>query len=427
MSNRRFMWMMVGVLVVLAVLSSVTLLFERRQAVKEERPDPSVYNARPSGYKGWMKTMEKAGLKVSIWRSDFDRLGEIPVRATMIIIAPRETMRDSGFGGIRRPMTEKSVEQLIEWVEEGNTLVFFDDFNDKTGKRLLLQAELVDLDKDEEQFLVSDGPVYRLKVPEEAEDYLHRHIREAIRSRSDLRLKPVSTEVLLRDMQGRPLIERRQLGNGRLILGTVPDLASNHYLFGEDNDNFQFFTNLVTAERKAILVNEFVHGYLQDPDLFSYYMKTPLSHVLFQLVFLFFVLLWFSFLPWRPIRRESEELDGVTMREFVQSMAGIYLRANAASLAVGPQMGAIEQTLRRRYRIEPDAPEDHQKLAYLLENLFADYDSQHGQVALDAIRKGRQVVNRRLRIPQDDLVKLSRQLSLIQERLDYGLRKRQNP
>lgn len=426
MSNRRFMLLMVGLLILLGLMTSIAMLLERRQTVREERPDASVYNSRPSGYRAWMKTMEKAGLKVNIWRSGFDELERIPVRATMVIIEPKAMIRDTGAGRSRRPLDQKSVERMIQWVKAGNTLIFLDDFAEKDEKRLLLRAEVTGSVKEGENSSISvRHQPYRLRVPASASAFFHTHLRQPIRSYSDVRLQSVSSEVLLEDGEGRALIERRPLGKGTLILGTVPDLASNRYLFTQNNDNFQFFTNLVTSERQAILINEFVHGYLRDPDLLSYYMNTPLSYVLYQLLFLFLILLWASFRPWKPIRRDvNDRNNGDSMREYLQSMAGIYLRAGAAPLALDPQMAVIDHVLRRRYRI---APEETEKLAHLLGSLFADYDRQQGEMALDAIQKGRQAVQQRRRIPQDELAKLSRQLSLIQERLEHGLHKRKTP
>ncbi len=433
MSNKKFAFILVGLLSLLALFSSFSLMVKRQQPTEEKDINASIYNTKVSGYRGWYKTMGLAGISNTVWRHDFTQLKHIKKPSTLVIIQPKEYITHPGEG-YQKTITLKGLDTLLKWVSEGgHTLVFLVDFVESIGYDLLKKLSLGDVWKGN-QGSEKASPQYEVKIPAKSSFRLKRYISKPLVTRSQTRIEREKTaspqisshQTLLTDENGYPLIEKYGLGKGAVIIGTMADLASNRYLLDTDNDNLQFFTNLLLLEHKPLYINEFVHGYLQNPDLFSYYQKTPLTPMLYQLIFLFILLLWLSFKPWRPIHDLSKEPGEVSLKSFVQSMAGIYLKANATSLALGPQLVTIEQTLRRRYRIEtsiqdlgPSLEPETKKLQDLLESLSPK--GQNPKAFFQGLQKARAIVNQRQKIPSKELVKLAQLLTLMQERLDYGI------
>ena len=187
-------------------------------------------------------------------------------------------------------------------------------------------------------------------------------------------------------------------------------------------------TNVIlsAAQGHPVFINEYVHGYAKTLDLLAYYrQKTPLGKVLTQTLLTFMMMLWLSFAPWKPRPKVSRAVRQVPMEGFIDSMAGIYFRARAASLVLSPMLDDIERLLRRRHRMGlADTP----RVRALLEGLFTGHEraySEHEALST-ALQKARQIVARRQSLPPHELLKISRQLLLIQETLRHGRRSLKN-
>ena len=216
-----------------------------------------------------------------------------------------------------------------------------------------------------------------------------------------------------------------QHGDGVITLTTLVDIADNSFLQNAEVDNYQLLTNIVlqAAKGRPIAINEYVHGYTRVGDLLAYYQKkTPLGKMLTQLLLVFLVMLWLSFTPWKPKVSLREERQDISLSAFIASMAGIYYRTRSASIVLAPRLHDIERTLRKRYRMGLG---ETKRVGALLENLFAPTAIRgysDGAELARALEKARQVAARRQNLPHPELLKLSRQLSLIQDTLQHGSR-----
>ncbi len=435
MSDKKFSLILVGLLSLFAVFSSFSLMLKRQEPATEKTLNASIYNNKISGYRGWHKTIELAHIENQVWQQGFEHLDKIEKPSTMVIIQPKMYISKPGEG-YQKTLPKETLDKLLQWVAKGgHTLVFMDSFDDGSGYELLKKLQSGNVWKKNQDPGIR--PQYTLEVPARYSSRLKRHITKPIITHTLSRIEtlsrrskapsgllvPSSSQTLLSDASKASLIEKYRLGKGVVIIGTVADMASNRFLLDTGNDNLQFFTNLLLLERKPLIINEFVHGYLQTPDLFSYYMKTPLTPMLYQVIFLFFLLLWFSFKPWRPPYPASKDINDMNIKKFVQSMSGIYLKTNASSLALGPQLVVIEQTLRRRYCIKAPGfttvAEADKKLQHLLERLSPDYSNK--QTFFQALQEARQIVNWQQSVSPKKLVYLSQMLTLIQERLHHGI------
>jgi hypothetical protein len=415
-----------------------TFLGQNPKAQTEALVENSIYNHGPSGYKAWFLTAQKIGLPLRVWESSFNELNTLPTPATMLIVKPFTVSGSSVVFG------KKEAALLMQWVAKGNTLILLDDFNRFGSNALAQQLQLTvhqsALLKEKtragkhnvsQNISPNISLLTRLNIVD-TDKHLRTYVKAPIISQTHISLlsSPASQNVvepILTDTQGNTRLARIPYQGGRLILGTMADLAENQYLNQPANDNYQLLANLLKRQNSAIYVNEFVHGYLANDDLMSYFQKkTPLGSIFAQLVLFFCLLLWISFVRWAPKPQEPEKqtqnLDTGGQNAYIQSLAGLYLKSKSPSLALGPQLKQLETTLRQRYRLEM---EEEARLQDLLTTLFADYSSieEYPAQLLDAFKRAKlAILEEQTPISQQDLLKLSRQLTLIEERLRHGNR-----
>lgn len=415
----------------LAVLTALTTyLTQDEKTGREALVENSIYNGGPSGYKAWFLTAQKAGLPVKVWESGFDELNTLPLPSTVLIVKPFTV------AGSKIVFGHKEADQLLDWVARGNNLVLLDDFS-RTGSnaiahRVMLNVRREVLPSKKQNTDAPPPPPRPLRLMERA--LLNTYVSAPLLSQSHISLHPqpdsgqFSRTAILAGPTGKTRLWRLNYKGGTLILGTVTDLAENRYLNTPENDNYQLLTNLLRSGNAPIYINEFVHGYMETGDLTSYFQKkTPLGSIFAQLVLFFMMLLWLSFVRWTPKPRETDEslkhkTGGGGQAAYLESLAGLYFRSKSPTLALGPQLRQLETILRKRFRIGLD---EDARLLDLLTTLFANYSNSEDSPAalLDAVKKARRMIEQGDRHSHRDLLKLSRQLSVIEERLRHGNRK----
>lgn len=413
-------------LIGLALLTGITTyLAQESPPTGEALVENSIYNNGPSGYRAWFLTAQKSGLPVKSWENGFEDIDSLPSPATMLIIKPYTvTGAQVAFG-------RKESEQLLRWVGHGNTLLLLDDFrrsgSHALANRLMLKAQKNIARTEKGKNLLPTNALTLLQRSQ-----LGTYLQSSILSRSTISLQPLieNTAIyqpLLLDKQGKVQLWKIPYRKGTFILGTVTDLASNQYLNKPQNDNYQLLTNLLSASKAPVFVNEFVHGYLETGNLLSYFQKkTPLGSIFAQLTLFFFMLLWLSFIRWTPKPKEPDHRlktpNSSGQEAYIQSLAGLYYRSKSPSLALSPLLNRIELELRKRFRLNLD---DEAGITDLLGTLFANYSNTEESPAslVTALQKTKAVIRDREKLSQRDLLKLSRQLTLIEERLRHGTRK----
>lgn len=410
----------------LALLTGVTTyLAQDTPSTGEALVENSIYNNGPSGYRAWFLTAQKSGLPVKTWENGFEDINSLPSPATMLIIKPYTV------AGTQVVFGQKETEQLLRWVGHGNTLLLLDDFR-RSGSHTLASRLMLKAKKDITQTRRGKTPSPTKTLTLLQRPQLGTYLQAPILSRSTISLQPLvdNTAIyqpLLLDKEGKIQLWKIPYRKGTFILGTVTDLASNQYLNTPRNDNYQLLTNLLSASKAPVFVNEFVHGYLETGNLLSYFQKkTPLGNIFAQLTLFFFMLLWLSFVRWTPKPKEPDHRlktpDSSGQEAYIQSLAGLYYRSKSPSLALSPLLNRIEVELRKRFRLNLD---DEAGISDLLSTLFANYsNTEESPTSLvTALQKTKAVIREREKLSNRDLLKLSRQLTLIEERLRHGTRK----
>lgn len=373
--SRFWGWTIAIVLVMFGLSALSTSLSQKTMDQQEFFSNPSVFNGKQTGYRAWHLMMQQADKTnelppIRIWKRPFTDLMKKDVApalaSTIVIVEP------FSVAGFRELMTPEDEKNLSEWITRGNTLILLDPFRRPRMKTVLnhLGLQPTPLTNPKNNLPLQVTPHYRA---------LTTYMRDPARTSSQQALKAIpgqaeSLEAVMTTPNGKTVLWKRTHGQGSIYIGSIPDLAANGNLYKTDRDNFQLLTNLLLSIGKPILINEYVHGHQQSNDLFLfYYEQTPLGQIVIQLIFGFALLLWWSFTPWRPRREVQVDEDSapIPMQAFIQSLAGIYYKSDAASLLLQPYLQTIETSLRKRYRVSMN---DQTALVSVLETLSMETD-----------------------------------------------------
>ena len=418
-------------------------------------PPHSIYSTTSSGCRAWYLTLQQAGLPIQVWDRPLSNSKRPATPSTLVLISPQSTF------GAQTVFSELDAKTLFDWASQGHTVVLLDDFSHSATQNLLKQLHphlkttfqiLPALPKNS-----STAKPNRLNISQSLFISLLNHspqpltfqVRHPILTHSRRFFSDVlptldGLQTELEDRQKHPYLVSLPYGRGRLILGTTADLVENRYLNTPSNDNFQFLANLLTAEKKPILIDEFIHGYMASPDLTEYFRrKTPLGHFLTALGMGFLFTIWLGLKRWPSASRQEspafsahdEEKEQSTptgaVGAFANHLALMYARTQAAPLALGPLLDEFDRQLEKRFGISGD---DEFAIRHLLTQRLASYSNNreapfepHTIEAINrapnnsceswllALQKAREVVEGQKRLPPANVLQLSRQLIIIQE------------
>lgn len=323
MKGARWEWLILAILV--AVLVGVSALVGDRDAddAREERPNPSTYNAKGTGSKGLYLWLQELGLRVRRWERP---LTGLPDEATLLLVL-----------GPRLPLEEQDLKALEEWVRDGGVLVLADDTVGGPVPGVWAGAPLLSFGL---RPRVGDGagslrPAFPSPYAAGVET-----IQPTGRVRFQRRI-PEGWAPLFADRVG-DVVTIKRLGGGRLIAIADPGLFSNARL--EVAGHARLALNIVREHGKGgvVLVDEFHHGYGHDDGFFRYLKGTAAPWILAQasLAFLAFLLARGTrFGPPVPVGGEAR----ASSLEYVGALGDLYRRAGARRLAVA----ALARSFRR--------------------------------------------------------------------------------
>jgi hypothetical protein len=267
------------------------------------RQSGSSYSIAPNGYSAWYQLMKDRGINIQRWQKSFAQLAKIPAYkqgTTLIQINPELE---------RWQLTARQQ----RWVSQGNTLVILGIFAPagempfRANLKSSVGAVRIATTR---RFRFSKG-----EASAQAEATPTPTDLTANRLPSNAIAKPV-----LRDRYGSVIsqftLDSPRCGSprhsrvtrlygyaetsatpketvrerGRIILATTPYLAANAYQ--EFRPNYELLSKLVNQDRQQILVDEYIHGYLdresrsdtKTGDVFTYLTNTPLVVVFVNLL-----------------------------------------------------------------------------------------------------------------------------------------------
>lgn len=429
-------------LLAMVLLGIIQTLLSVNPAMPEVLPNRSIHNNANSGYRAWHQTVKKAGLPVFPWIKPFSDLKALPEPVTMLLVEPYTVAKSSIVFG------KKEAQALLQWVQKGNTVILLDDFQRSGSQEIAQQLDVIVTQNAAGSSAMQKTSLSgnrqsrkrnlrnrynRLQIPLAAtsrQKLLGTYLYRPIMSQTLTRLEHAKTSVfksttLLEDRTHQPLALRISYGKGTFILGTPVDLGDNAYLNQPANDNYQFLSNLLLSEQNTVFINEFVHGTTESGNLLAYYQnQTPLGAIFSQCVLAFILMLWFSFASQRPKPGEPVTVgiqEGPSgLSAYINSMARLYLRTQSASLALSPQLHRIRTLLNQRFQISLDVEDAslQETLALILPADTAN-KAEADITPLQALQKAMAAVQRQEKLKEQELLQLSRMLTLIEERLQH--------
>jgi Domain of unknown function (DUF4350) len=291
------------------------------------RQTGSSYSIAANGYNAWYQMMFDRGINIQRWQKSFPQLTKT--------FADRE--------GITLLQINPKLERFDltnlqkAWVSQGNTIVI----------------------------LGVTAPAWDIPFRTELESRQGNvKIETTRRFRTELikngLSKDISSAVILSDKSG-SIITQFKLNKGLIIIATTPNIAANAYQ--DFRPNYELLAELVTQDRQQILVDEYIHGYIDrtrqlaiDPktgkilpedqtdnvgDAFGYLASTPLIIVFLNLLLGILVLVWQQNRRFgKIIIPKLPELDN--SEAYIQALGGVLRQANSGDFVI-QNIGKAEQ------------------------------------------------------------------------------------
>lgn len=290
--------------VFLAVVAIVLFTVVSATGGDPKQPGSS-YSIAPNGYSAWYQLMLDRGVKIQRWEQSFPQLATVPDYGQGVTLLQVNSQI--------QPLQISTTQQ--EWVRQGNTLVVLGVAAHAWG--IPFQTDI-------------DSPQGAIRI----------ETTRRFKSDSIIAGLPADlpSEAILSDRSGK-VIERFNLGKGRVIIATTPHLAANAYQ--DFQPNYELLAKLVTENRQQIIVDEFIHGYrnraatseAKTGDVLEYLARTPLIIVCFNLGLLMLVLIWQQnrrfgkiIIPKLPEIENSEA--------YIKALGGVLRQANSSEFVI---------------------------------------------------------------------------------------------
>ena len=396
-----FLITLISAIIILIIAASISVVLEQKKADKELTLNRSIFNKRGSGYSAWYKIAKDSGVQINVWKNSFKKLKDLKdENATMIIASPEQydpTRYEYLF-------SETDTDELLNWVRLGNTLIYIDDFSRSVARNFIKKIDLSHSNTiDEDSHFENQFNQYEEeKTIYDTEHDLISFLSEEISSTSKARLKDKYIEPLISDEEGL-VLGKRQYGKGAIYILTLPDIIDNSSLY-EEEDNYQFFTNLVLAESGTVYINEYVHGFVKNEGLMTYYGKTLLNPISKQ------ILLFLVILIWSVSRRFGKVIpvkdpDRRTNLEYVEAMGNLYLLSGLTGTALRPIYNQFRLKLCKELRA--DVKISDEDLANLIKEHFSNVQATE---LINLINEAKYTIQSN-KISKDDMVEMCQKLN----------------
>lgn len=254
-SNRR-LWLFGAI-----AIAAIILLTLFAAPANNKLSSGSTYTRAPNGYGAWYAFMDERGTPIKRWQKPFENLANNGTSKT-----PHTLLR------VNSQLTAPDIDKdERDWLEKGNNLVILG---------------------------------IRQPVTKAPFNTLHETAMGQVKINT-ARRNSSAKEKRLGDRFG-SIVWQENIGKGRIIFATTPDLAANAYQ--DFRGNYEFLAQLVTQSEEAknssipnsVWVDEYLHGYRdtkapkrkQEQDVFSYLAQTPVFPALIQVAILLLVAIW---------------------------------------------------------------------------------------------------------------------------------------
>jgi Domain of unknown function (DUF4350) len=291
------------------------------------RQTGSSYSIAANGYNAWYQMMLDRGINIQRWQKSLPQLTKT--------FADRENITLLQINPKLERLDLTTLQK--EWVSKGNTIVI----------------------------LGVTAPAWEIPFRTELESSQGNIKIETTRrfTRDTIKIglpQEISRTAILSDRSG-SIITQFKLDKGQIIIATTPNLAANAYQ--DFRPNYELLAELVTKNRQQILVDEYIHGYIDrtrqstiDPktgkvlpeeqtddvgDAFGYLASTPLIIVFLNLVLGILILVWQQNRRFgKIIIPKLPEIDN--SEAYIQALGGVLRQANSSDFVL-QNIGRAEQ------------------------------------------------------------------------------------
>jgi len=272
MKISRWQWI-AGIAIAVMILLTIIVPPSRTQIT-----EGSTYSRSPSGYAAWYAYMQQTKPKVKIqrWQKSFLALEAIDTSITLIRINPQLD-----------PVTQR--EQ--KWLDRGNNLILIGVSAKTTDAPF---SKLISSKSGKIKIETTRRKGSNLLTPKDEKLALKLDLNSLVLSGTVTSDSTESSEdiKLLGDEFGSIVWG----SGGNLISSATPYLAANAYQ--NEQGNYKFLANLVTAFKTPVYIDEYIHGYRDaeeittaEQDWISYLLSTPLFAGIAQALVVLIVLI----------------------------------------------------------------------------------------------------------------------------------------
>lgn len=289
----------------------------------------STHNRQASGYKAFYELIQR--LKPACRRFEFS-YRELPKeKSVLVIVAPTDLMMPY------------DIDKILNWVAEGNSLVYLDYCMYGSGRHMLEKLKL----KPTSGRTLEDKEISSLPDIPEME-----HVSKIVAT-TETRLS--GGRVILSESAAHKdaLLVEVEHGKGKCLVGTLPNLCNNQRISDKNNwGNFQFLANWLLARQAVILFDERVHGYSNNLNYFVHLLRGPVGPITLQLLFLFAICLGSLNQRFGPAKSVLQARK-ISTAEYIDGMAMTYEKARAYNTALSIIYGSFRTRLCKSLALAP--------------------------------------------------------------------------
>ena len=318
-----------GIGIMLALLTIITFAATRQQA-EQVYPKLSTISSAPDG-----------ALALKLWVQEL----HYPVNEQVLESFSPPEAATILFALEPSFLTDAELKSMDQWVENGGTLIVI-------GEQYGVYS-LVDHYDFSFEFLPENDVPPAVETPlltsPAPGDLTHAKARVALATELD-------DYVVLAAHKGKPVLVSFEQGQGRIVLGTIPDVFTNAGLKQAGNPELVLNILALAQTKGAVWFDEWHHGVqggaqILGPDQFL--RRTPLGHALLFALFAVFITF---FLQGRGFGRPvplPQEIKRRGAWEHVTGIANLSRRAAHRSAVMLYYHGQIKRKLGQRYRLDP--------------------------------------------------------------------------
>lgn len=355
---------------VVAVTALVIVLFGPKSGSSSDAWLSSSFNAGPRGHKALYTTLEDLHWPVGRWQGSMRELSG----TNQVLLLARNTL------GRRYPLQPLEIEQLLNWVSAGNTLILLGDFAESADAKPLLETigfrNLTSLTTGDRLFEQGSEMLTRER-PEltlfGSVSYGKKILMPKVEMEQSTSLPPLPPQAF--PFLSNPFSAQRYgmiipHAKGSVLLVSSASLIDNTFLQRAQNWTLVLWLLHPDSDSplpEKIWFEEAHHGYRTTFALTDLFQQPGVQLASAQIAFGLLVFLSSQLVRFGPVRPLHRQTPRSTL-EFVHSLANLYRRADIRNDIVRSLFRDTHHAILRRFNLPPET--SHEVIAQQLKETF---------------------------------------------------------